>query len=55
MIAKTVGIEKEYIRQILCNDLNMQKVLKILISEQKEAYKNACIDTLGAIKITQTF
>ncbi|GFV60152.1 putative mariner transposase [Trichonephila clavipes] len=54
-IAETVNIDKECVRQILHDNLNMQKVCakmvpKILTFEQQATRKNVCTDILDAIK-----
>ncbi|GFS78965.1 protein GVQW3 [Trichonephila clavipes] len=54
-IAETVNIDKECVRQILHDNLNMQKVRakmvpKILTFEQQATRKNVCTDILDAIK-----
>ncbi|GFX36335.1 FLJ37770-like protein [Trichonephila clavipes] len=54
-IAETVNIDKECVRQILHDNLNMQKVCakmvpKILTFEQQATRKNVCTDNLDAIK-----
>ncbi|GFT47338.1 mariner Mos1 transposase [Trichonephila clavipes] len=54
-IAETVNIDKECVRQILHDNLNMQKVFakmvpKILTFEQQATRKNVCTDILDAIK-----
>ncbi|GFV45528.1 protein GVQW3 [Trichonephila clavipes] len=54
-IAETVNIDKECVRQILHDNLNMQKVCakmvpKILPFEQQATRKNVCTDILDAIK-----
>ncbi|GFU20161.1 protein GVQW3 [Trichonephila clavipes] len=54
-IAKTVNIDKECVRKILHDNLNMQKVCakmvpKILTFEQQATRKNVCTDILDAIK-----
>ncbi|GFX00422.1 protein GVQW3 [Trichonephila clavipes] len=54
-IAETVNIDKECVRQILHDNLNMRKVCakmvpKILTFEQQATRKNVCIDILDAIK-----
>lgn len=59
-IAETVGIDKESVRQILHENLNMQKVCakvvpKILTIEQKENRKNICTETLIAIENEPNF
>ncbi|GFX58090.1 putative mariner transposase [Trichonephila clavipes] len=55
VIAETVNIDKECVRQILHDNLNMQKVCaemvpKILTFEQQATRKNVCTDILDAIK-----
>ncbi|GFU01731.1 putative mariner transposase [Trichonephila clavipes] len=54
-IAETVNIDKECVRQILHDNLNMQKVCakmvpKILTFEQQATRKNVCTDILDVIK-----
>ncbi|GFU27232.1 protein GVQW3 [Trichonephila clavipes] len=54
-IAETVNIDKECVRKILHDNLNMQKVCakmvpKILTFEQQATRKNVCTDILDAIK-----
>lgn len=54
-VAESVGIDKECVRQILRDNLNMRKVCakmvpKILTIEQQAARKNVCTDTLNAIE-----
>ncbi|GFS88083.1 protein GVQW3 [Trichonephila clavipes] len=54
-IAETVKIDKECVRQVLHDNLNMQKVCakmvpKILTFEQQATRKNVCTDILDAIK-----
>ncbi|GFU04817.1 protein GVQW3 [Trichonephila clavipes] len=54
-IAETVNIDKECVRQILHDNLNMQNVCakmvpKILTFEQQATRKNVCTDILDAIK-----
>ncbi|GFT54362.1 protein GVQW3 [Trichonephila clavipes] len=54
-IAETVNIDKECVRQILYDNLNMQKVCtkmvpKILTFEQQATRKNVFTDILNAIK-----
>ncbi|GFX89522.1 protein GVQW3 [Trichonephila clavipes] len=54
-IAETVSIDKECVRQILHDNLNMQKVCtkmvpKIITFEQQATRKNVCTDILDAIK-----
>ncbi|GFY13863.1 putative mariner transposase [Trichonephila clavipes] len=54
-IAETVNIDKECVRQILHDNLNMQKVCakmvpKILTFEQQATRKNVSTDILDAIK-----
>ncbi|GFV97154.1 protein GVQW3 [Trichonephila clavipes] len=54
-IAETVNIDKECLRQILLDNLNMQKVCakmvpKILTFEQQATRKKVCTDILDAIK-----
>jgi len=47
-VAETVGIDKECVRQILRDNLNMRKVCaKILTIEQQAARKNVCTDSLN--------
>ncbi|GFT06949.1 protein GVQW3 [Trichonephila clavipes] len=54
-IAETVNIDKECVRQILHDNLNMQKVCakmvpKVLTFEQQATRKSVCTDILDAIK-----
>lgn len=54
-IAETVGIDKECVRQILHENLNMRKVCakmvpKNLTEEQKQTRVDVCADTLEAIE-----
>ena len=54
MIADMVGINRETVRQILHNELNMQKVctklvLKNLTQERKDNRKDSCTDILQEI------
>ncbi|GFV44653.1 protein GVQW3 [Trichonephila clavipes] len=54
-VAETVNIDKECVRQILHDNLNMHKVCakngaKILTFEQQTTRKNVCTDILDVIK-----